>query len=213
MWGEYKYKSFSPYSRNDRKFEIGRLIHVGADIHSVSKYEHKTSRNGKVKTITDTLLDEIMRIPGHTFDSNILLNEWLDTLRKAGLDVAEYLRVETEHHGGDHFISSLIYGGKTYEIKILMGEKEEVLCDRFFDPSSHAFDALHEFRHFGNNIVCHPSEDSWPYPVWEGYKSNDSAIKLQHQRFERRAYKKALKLARMQGLQLKGPKFPGSWID
>jgi hypothetical protein len=213
MWREYKYRSFSPYSWNDWKFEIGRLIDVGADIYSAFEYETEIFRNGEVKIITITLLDKIIRIPGHTFDANIILNEWIDTLRKAGLDVAEYLRVESEHHGGETFISGSMYNEPIYEMKISLSEKEKVLCDLFFDPSSHAFDVLHEFRHFGNNIVCHPSEDSWPYPVWEGYQFDHSAIKLQHQRFERRAHKKAMKLSKIQGLLHKGPKMPGSWID
>lgn len=67
--------------------------------------------------------------------------------------------------------------------------------------------------------------ENWPYyyPAWQVHtlkyslpgiptEEDTRGVKLANERFERRAFKKSMKLARIQGLN-KDPRMPGAWIE
>jgi hypothetical protein len=117
---------------------------------------------------------------------------------------------------------------------VISEDPPKVSWEWFIDPEGSAFDVLEEFKNFGPGL--HDLQDSfwnlelardrnWPffYPSWqycvqereEGstYETYIAIARRAEERFERRWYKKVMKLARAQGLFHKGPKIPGGWID
>jgi len=225
MWEQWSAESDS-HSLDNWKMAIGRLINIGADPHDARIYS---------KSTMTTFLDDIIRIGHHVLDSRAIIQEWFDILRRAGVDVVEYLRVEIEIHGGESYSFNSGPRGILH-VELAIGDNQEVTCDLCFDPESNAFNVLHEFRYYGpwmhHTFEVDDENYNWPYcyPKWifnsygnpwvnlaDGTYGPDPAAgptaRLVKERFERRAYKKAMKLARIQGIIHKGPKIPGAWID
>jgi hypothetical protein len=153
------------------------------------------------------------------------------------LDVVEYLRTEyCFHFDPSKSLPILDANWRTdYRARRLVVSEEPpaISWDWFIDANGKAFEVLEEFKNFGPRAVdnfasirCGPGLlNNWPffYPWWDycvaraklgSYDEYYAAIaQLAEDRFERRWHKKALKLARAQGIRQRGPKVPGAWID
>ncbi len=115
---------------------------------------------------------------------------------------------------------------------IISLEKPSISWDWFIDPEGQAYDVLEEFK----NLRCVTYIDmhrkdrlgfNWPiiYSMWHWsvayrhlyafYRKKEDSIFVQraNDRFKRRCEKKAMKLAKAQGILSRGPKMPGAWID
>jgi hypothetical protein len=111
------------------------------------------------------------------------------------------------------------------------GERVGVSTDWAMDPRSQAFEALHEFRHFG---PMHHSKwgdcwepeimYNWPYfyPRWQVHvysvdmgsmkSGRKVSIDIIAQRYDRRWSKKIARHRKPQEMN-NHPKVPGAWID
>jgi hypothetical protein len=181
-----------------------------------------------------TILDDLMNGADTPFESRSLGLAWLDILTEMRLDVVEYLRTEHCFHFDPS--KSLPILDACWRIDnrdrrlVISEETPSISWDWFIDANGKAFEVLEEFKNFGPGVVdenayCPGSLDNWPffYPRWDFYGTrarfrswdeNSAAItQLAEDRFERRWRKKAMKLARAQGLLQRGPKVPGAWID
>jgi hypothetical protein len=105
-----------------------------------------------------------------------------------------------------------------------------VAWEWYIDPAGMAFDVLQEFKDFGtgpqsgNHGHSHYYID-WPFLYSESERiaanvrwgeaeaDEESRLRNFNNRCERREHKKAMKLARAQGLLHRGLKMPGAWID
>jgi hypothetical protein len=199
------------------------LIALGTDIHGF-------------KNDGSTLTTSVMGLADHPFDSIYIGDTWLDTLREAGVDVSEHLEAEIiQHIEHPKSRTEEILIGIEYKFS---GEenKRRISWDWVFSLELGVFDVLNEFKHFGptQHLVEDDYYDSiihgrgklhnWPYlypdwiycEYWEfggNIDQNTSKVlKCARSRFERRQRKKALKLAKAQGLH-RGPNIPGAWID
>ncbi|KAH8745426.1 hypothetical protein F5882DRAFT_387549 [Hyaloscypha sp. PMI_1271] len=202
---------------------IRRLIALGADLHESFGVKY-------------TFLDAVMDLADSPFESADLDSEWLGLLEEAGIDVAEYLRTERViHFDGLGALPKIRMSGRHLRERALIiseeGERMGVSTDWAMDPRSQAFEALHEFRHFG---PMHHSKRSdcwepdvlynWPYfyPRWHSYvdsvdlgpmeierrKMADVTV----QRYDRRWKRKIVGYMKPRGMN-KVPKVPGAWID
>lgn len=208
------------------KQAIRNLIALGADLH-------------KGSNICCDLLDDILNIATHPHESIQLGSEWLDTLQSAGVDVVEYLRSELQDCLWDSELQlPMLHPQREHDYRerylIFSEDPPNVSWEWLIDQGGAAFDVLDEFKNFGpgfhdlwgafNNSES-ARDSTWPffYPFWhycvqerEGVSTYEGCIAIARraeERFERRWYKKAMKLARAQGLFHKGPKIPGGWID
>jgi hypothetical protein len=183
-----------------------------------------------------TFLDAVMDLADSPFESADLGSEWLGLLEEAGIDVAEYLRTERViHFDGLDALPKIRLSGRHLRERALIiseeGGRMGVSTDWAMDPRSQAFEALHEFRHFG---PMHHSKRSdcwepdvlynWPYfyPRWHSYvdsvdlgpmeierrKMADVTV----QRYDRRWKRKIVAYMKPRGMN-KVPKVPGAWID
>ena len=208
----------SPEAINHWKLALRKLIRIGADINKVYYYEWDHM----------TLPRVIMSMTDHPLDSKALGDEWIDVLRGAGVNVSQYLSMELglqDISFGNFEARFEAWDGPRLR-KISVGGRPEISLDWYIAPEGEAFDSLYEFRYFGPGLRYHGGLEpaTWPYshPFWHAYADRVErgwatevqirVVKLLEDRLERRQYKKAMKLARIQGLH-KGPKIPGSWID
>jgi len=208
------------------KQAIRNLIALGADLQKSSDdYRH--------------LLDDILNMATYPHESIELGREWLDALRSAGVDVVEYLRGELQYRRYDSELQlTMLQPHRKHNYRerylVISEDPPKVSWEWFIDPEGSAFDVLEEFKNFGpgSHGLWSAFESSelardwnWPffYPGWQycvQIRGNNWAkeeyiaiARRAEERFERRWYKKVMKLARAQGLFYKGPKIPGGWID
>jgi hypothetical protein len=184
-----------------------------------------------------TILDDHMNEADTPFESKSLGLAWLDILAELRLDVVGYLRNEYCFHFDPSKSLPMLEGYLSTDFRarclIVSEETPAISWDWFIDANGKAFEVLEEFKNFGPGAVddmawyygCPRSLNNWPffYPRWDFYGAwarfrswdEDSAAiaQLAEDRFERRWQKKAVKLARAQGILQRGPKVPGAWID
>jgi hypothetical protein len=205
---------------SDEWMEVTRhLIALGADIHGF-------------KDDGSTLFTSIVELADHPFDSTYVGDVWLDTLRGVGVNDSEYLEAESMH-------DTEYWNAESEEPLIFLcwevseeGDKCTISWDWSISPEVSVFDVLNEFKHFGptQNSARKDYYDpenlhNWPYvyPDWKYCKDRDDKgldpplltpklLERTQIRFERRQQRKALKLARVQGLH-RSRNMPGSWID
>jgi hypothetical protein len=183
-----------------------------------------------------TILDDLMNGADTPFKSKVLGLAWLDILTELRLDVAEYLRTEHCIHFDPSKSLPMLEGNEETDFRarrlIVSEEPPAISWDWFIDANGKAFEVLEEFKNFGPGAVdrvdwyhgC-PMLCNWPffYSRWDFYWTRASfrtrnedppaIVQLAEDRFERRWQKKAMKLARAQGILQRGPKVPGAWID
>lgn len=210
-----------PTLSNGWKKAIQHLIALGADLRKGSR------RSGM-------LLEDIMNFADGSWKSSRLGDEWLDTLKRAGVDVAEYLKVERFLHSNDRIPYPAMEPHPKFDYRmrhlIFSDEGPGISWDWYIDPEGSAYDVLEEFKNFGpsRHEPCYdwkyPEQiENWPfiYGCWDysldwGLGSSDDKVfataERWQARFEYRWHKKAEKLVRVQGIR-KGPKVPGAWID
>jgi hypothetical protein len=201
---------------------IQHLIHLGTDL----------QRGFISKT---TLLDDLMSVVEYSFESRSLGGEWINILLESGVNVADYLRTEYRLHFDSSKSLPMMqeFWETDYRPRYLIISEEtlSISWEWFIDPEGKAFDLLEEFKNSGPGRHDEWFDGyqpilalNWPffYPRWpcflkyESYLVDDEEIEiLRHAkaRFERRWNKKAMKLARAQGITHRGPKLPGAWID
>jgi hypothetical protein len=202
------------------KLAIRRLIKLGSDIHQ------------QADTNRLRLLYEILAIARSPFDSQNLFDIWLDILLSSDVDVARYLKIELKFHDeASHLIEDL--ESRPRHMIFDISGRPRVYWDWWIDPQSPAYEVLEEFKNFGP-AAHNPCENSWlategyeenaPYFYYQMYErlvSKDATIyyveKPEHivaqRRFEKRMHKKAVKLAKAQGLCMKVHRIPGAWIE
>jgi len=180
-----------------------------------------------------TILDDLMNRSASSFESRSVAQVWLNVLMESGIDVMKYLRIEYQLHFDPstalpmiHEISEFEYRRRYLNISL---EMPSVSWDWFIDPEGQAYDVLEEFKDFGGfrpppGSAFLPFNELWPvvFSRWQwlaedlqfvcGDKDYIILVQRAH-RFERRCEKKAMKLAKAQGIFHKGPKMPGAWID
>jgi hypothetical protein len=213
-----------PYQCPPWKSTILHLIRLGSNL-----------QRGSIEGIT--ILDDLMNGAHTPFESKSLGLAWLDILTELRLDVVEYLRTEYYFHVDPSKSLPMLEGKKSTDFRarrlVVSEETPAISWDWFIDSNGKAFEVLEEFKNFGPSVVDdiswlvgdHILLCNWPflYPRWafdmtDGtFRSWDKIIaelaQLAEDRFERRWHKKAMKLARAQGLLQRGPKVPGAWID
>jgi hypothetical protein len=204
------------------KRAIQHVLNLALDLHTTYHF-----RDGNIVT----LLDDVLNIADQPFESHWLGQKWLEILTESGIDVVEYLRVESEIHFNSLPIMAkqYAYGGRGRQL-IISKKPPTVSWEWYIDPAGRALDVLQEFKNFGigsQHMRWWPNESSaWPffYPGWkheaqrlrDGWpvSGNDqSRLRTFQNRCERREQGKANKLARAQGILQRGPKVPGAWID
>jgi hypothetical protein len=216
---------YLPFQCPQWKSIILRLIRLGSNL-------QRGSRKGF------TILDDLMNDADTPFESQSLGLAWLDILTEMRLDVVEYLRTEYCFHFDPSKSLPMLEEDfhRTYPHArrlVVSEETPSISWDWFIDANGKAFEVLEEFKNFGPGAVndidwfgLFPgSLVTWPffYPRWDfsgtrarfrSWFGNSAAIvQLAEDRFERRWQKKAMKLARAQGVLQRGPKVPGAWID
>jgi len=201
------------------KQAIQNVLSLGLDLHTTYHYEDDS---------IDTLLDVVLDMADQPFESRWLGQKWLEILAETGIDVVEYLRVESEIHSNSWPMMAQRYRDGLRDRHLIISKKPPTVSwEWYIDPAGRAFDVLQEFKYFGitpQQIRWWP--DDWPffYPGWKHdaqrlrdggpVSGNDkSRLRTFQNRCERREQKKANKLARAQGILQRGSKVPGAWID
>ena len=169
------------------------------------------------------------------FESRSVGQAWLDVLTEFGIDVVKYLRTEYQLHFDSSTALPMIYEyseNSRRRYLIISLETPSVSWDWFIDPEGQAYDVLEEFKNFGNfyspfRSIHYNANRHWPIVYTRRQwivvqrpflpaKEKEEATMFLHRandRFKRRCEKKAMKLAKAQGIFHKGPKMPGAWID
>jgi hypothetical protein len=194
-------------SRRGWRSAIQSLIAIGADVH---KYDERKQ----------SLLDEIVLLANDPFESAELGAEWLDILREASVDVAQYLQTELIiHKNTSDMFCSEPPGGTLYKkrLVILNDARTRASWDWFIDSKVQAYEVLNEFKYLGwlgysVNYIYRPIPIFEVHPVRQSFEQIAEAQLLAETRWERRQRKKASKIARAQGIR-NGPKVPGAWIE
>ena len=202
----------------DWKEAIQHLVALGADLH---KCYH-----------AGILLDNIMDIVDHPFDSLDLGDQWVDTLRRSGVDVVKYLQTERTRYSLDsrslHMFRPYLSLYEAERYLMISEETQRISWDWYVDPSGKAFEVLEEFKNFGPGVYSDYYEqcdmlELWPfiYSDWQdcarkvhlGFANLEEKriARIFEDRMEYRQQKKDVKLARAQGVR-KGQKVPGAWI-
>lgn len=213
-----------PFQCPQWKSIIFDLIHLGSNL-------QRGSENGT------TILDNLMNEVDTPFESKSLGLAWLDILTELRLDVVGYLRTEYCFHFDPSKSFPILDADWRTDFRarrlVVSEETPAISWDWFIDANGKAFEVLEEFKNFGPGAVDDmayflrgpESLANWPffYPRWDYYVTEakfaswdeDVATNAQlaEDRFERRWQKKAMKLARAQGILQRGPKVPGAWID
>jgi hypothetical protein len=207
------------------KQAIQNVLSLGLDLHTTYHY---------LGDNIVTLLDDVLNIAEQPFESHWLCQKWLEILSESGIDVVEYLGVESEIHFNSSqtlptmLRRSFVSGRERY--LIISKKPPTVSWEWYIDPAGRAFDVLQEFKNFGigpQQIRWWPDDsEDWPffYPGWRHdaqrlrdggpVSGNDkSRLRTFQNRCEHREQKKANKLARAQGILQRGSKVPGAWID
>ena len=212
----------NPTDRELWKQAIQHVLSLGLDLHTTYHYRDEN---------IVTLLDDVLNIADQPSESHWLGQKWLEILSESGIDVVEYLGVESEIHFNSlpMMVKQRHYGGRDRQL-IISKKPPTVSWEWYIDPAGQALDVLQEFKNFGigSQHMEWWLDDSrdWPffYPGWKydaqrlragwSVSGNDqSRLRTFQNRCERREQKKARKLAREQGLLQRGPKVPGAWID
>jgi hypothetical protein len=206
-----------PFQCPQWKSFISHLIRLGSNL-------QRGSKEGI------TILDDLINGADTPFESQSLGLAWLDILTEMRLDVAEYLRTEYCFHFDPSKSLPILDGDRRTDYRarrlVVSEETPAISWDWFIDANGKAFEVLEEFKNFGPGAVddmdwyhgCLRLRN-WPffYPRWahdeSWYESSTAIAQLAKDRFERRWHKKAMKLARAQGILQRGPKVPGAWID
>ena len=193
-------------SRRGWRSAIQSFIAMGADVHAFD--ERKQS-----------LLDEIVLLADDSFDSSEVGAEWLDILREAGVDVAQYLRTElTIHENISHMFCLEPPSGTLCKKRLIISNDATtgVSWDWLIDSKAHAYEVLNEFKYleWGDSVdyIYGPIPVLKMPPVCRSYEQVVEARRLAETRFERRQRKNASTIARAQSIQ-KGPKVPGGWVE
>jgi hypothetical protein len=166
----------------------------------------------------------------------------LEILSESGIDVVEYLGVESEIHFNSSQTLPMMFGRYRIENRdrylIISKKPPSVSWEWYIHPTGRASDVLQEFRYFGIKYQeasfymgdwpysqFYDCNKDWPffYPKWyhtaQAFQrrrlnsDEESYLRIFKNRCERRGQKKARNLAREQGLLQRGPKVPGAWID
>jgi hypothetical protein len=193
-------------TRRGWRSAIQSLIAMGADVHKCD--ERKQS-----------LLDRIVLLANDPFDSAELGAEWLDILREASVDVAQYLQTELIiHKKTSGMLCFEPPSGTLYKKHLVIsnGATTGASWDWFIDSKVQTYEVLNEFKYLywgGYSIydTYGPIPNPEIPPVPQSYKQIAEAP-LAEARWERRQRKKASKFARALGIQ-KGPRVPGAWIE
>ncbi|KAE9365956.1 hypothetical protein N431DRAFT_385949 [Stipitochalara longipes BDJ] len=183
-----------------------------------------------------TIIEHIMNDADSAYGSKCLGLAWLDLLMEVRINVVEYLRTVYNFHFDVStslpMLQNSYYSDFRARYLIISEEPPSISWDWFIEAGGNAFEVLEEFKNFGPGrhltVVDYNQPGSmynWPYsyPVWQwcvemkrfgGAGENQmAAVQKAEDRYERRWHKKALKLARAQGIVHRGPKMPGAWVD
>jgi hypothetical protein len=182
-----------------------------------------------------TILDDLMIEADGPFESRSVGQAWLDFLTESGIDGVKYLQTEYQLHFDPSTALPMIHEtigfGYRRRYLIISPETPSVSWDWFIDPEGQACDVLEEFKNLGSTCHRYPYwQDKinalWPivYSRWQWFvkgpclpgareKEETIFVHRANDRFKRRCEKKAMKLAKAQGIFHKGPKMPGAWID
>ena len=211
-------------AREPWKQAIRHALDSGVNLHASFTYRNNS-------TII-TLLDEVLEIADQPFEAYHLGQKWLEILSEFGVDVVDYLSVEFEIRCKPSQTLPMMmpkYDTGYRERHLMIStDPPSVSWEWYIDPRGKAFDVLQEFRDLGTGPQDETEPDDysdWPFVYSEcgriafnlefGYVEADEESRLRtfNERYERHEYKKAMKLARAQGLLHRGPKVPGAWID
>jgi hypothetical protein len=209
-----------PADQKQWKQAIQHVLSLGLDLHTTYHYRDDT---------IVTLLDEVLNIADQPFESHWLGQEWLEILSESGIDVVEYLGVESEIHFNSSQTLPMMHRGhytSSRERYLLISKKPPAVSwEWYIEPTGRACDVLKEFKDFGTglqHIMWANNSKDWPffYSKWQQAfqrrrfdSDEESYLRIFNNRCDRREQKKARKLAREQGLLQRGPKVPGAWID
>jgi hypothetical protein len=160
---------------------------------------------------------------------------WIDILIELRIDAARYLRNEYILHFDPSkslpMMQERYMTGHRLRNLIINQETLSISWDWFIDAEGQAFDVLEEFKDFGCFRIPYGARDdqvdlTWPFVYskwqwcalqarryWWCNKDTLAFAERAEYRFEQRWHKKAMKLAKAQGLIHRGPKIPGAWID
>ena len=207
-WALRTLRVSNPTDQKLWKQAIQNVLSLGLNLHTTFHY---------IGGNNVTLLDDILNIAEEPFESHWLGQKWLEILSESGIDVVEYLGVESEIHSNSlpMMEKQYVYGGRDRQL-VISKKPPTVSWEWYIDPAGSAFDVLQEFMYFGETYYYDwrfpNGEQLAPifYPAWH---STARALRIFNNRCERREQKKAKKLAREQGLLQRGPKVPGAWID
>jgi hypothetical protein len=202
------------------KQAIQNVLSLGLNLHTT--YHYKDDH-------IVTLLDDILNIAEHPFESHWLGHKWLEILSESGIDVVEYLGVEFEIRFNSSQTLPMMLRANQYSTRerylVISKKPPTVSWEWYIDPAGRAFDVLQEFKYLGMRYQqsLYPNYNvDWPffYPKWQQAfqrrqlgSDEEPYLRIFNNRCERRELKKARKLAREQGLLQRGPKVPGAWID
>jgi hypothetical protein len=209
-----------PNYRHRWKPTVQHLVNLGSDLHQGRSSEY-------------TLLDHLMNEVDCPFESVSLGEKWLDILRESGVSVQEYLETEYRlHYNPVFFLPMMQVHYKTDDRPrslVITEEPPSLSWDWFIDPAGKACDVLEEFKNLGWGAKylygCFQERNGihWPffYPEWQWLACRTAdrepwlieVVRHQNDRFERRCQRKAMKLAKAQGILHRGPRIPGAWID
>jgi hypothetical protein len=197
-----------------------------------------TAKKAKFRDIRSTmgrqvcLIEAALILGENVFDAQIIGSRLLEMLDASHVDLAEYLAAERQHHLEGSLapdIAMLKRKAEAIELRICEQQPFSLSWDWWVDPKGLAFEALHEFRHFGlgqhdlwGNYWRPEEMMNWPF-IYPGrtapiqklpgrYVGKAEAV-LQHfqQRSDHRWRKKMIKQARINGTYKKS-KMPGAWI-
>ncbi|KAH8672816.1 hypothetical protein BGZ60DRAFT_527110 [Tricladium varicosporioides] len=174
-----------------------------------------------------TLLDQILYLVDHPFDSIAIGHEFLNILSDLELNIVAYLRAESKHHFNSSeylFILNISWIYPHPKRYLLITEKPpSASWDWYIDPEGIAFHLLNEFKYLdymNPSNYFYKGRDTWPilFPDWyqntREVSPKRQAIRKKHEdRVQHRQHKKAIKLAKIQKILHRPPKIPGAWID
>jgi hypothetical protein len=225
-------KSFvwsSPNLRYRWKSIIRHIISLEADL-------HRGCWRANFRAKGRTILDDLMNDMDGPFESRSVGQAWLDILTESGIDVVKYLRTEYQLHFDPTTALPMTQENINNDFHrrylIISPETPSISWDWFIDPEGQAYDVLEEFKYFELfNAPLGPwpnyANRHWPivYTRWQWFVAQGAFLSAEEKeeetifvhrandRFKRRCQKKAMKLAKAQGIFHQGPKMPGAWID
>ncbi|KAH8743361.1 hypothetical protein F5882DRAFT_446616 [Hyaloscypha sp. PMI_1271] len=208
------------------KQAILSLLNLEPDLHN--------DFSGRPKT---TFLDKVLNLVDRPFESISLGQKWLEILSESGIDLVQYLRAESEIHFNPSKALPMMEGYYMTACRdrylVISEDPPAVSWNWYLEPTGTALDVLNEFKDFGvgpqyPNLNPFVEVEQvvfrdWPffYPPWQAgilrgkWRTPEDESSLRHfnARCERRQQRKAMRLAKAQGLLHRGPKVPGAWVD